>query len=392
MRKDVEHKIPDVLLRQARKLENYQLFDIGKNARLRQSMLLSLLTSAAFFGQSPEERAQTERNFTSDIVYHHLNNKVTVESAEAMLNSFVERRDIALLRRRFGGWGFYVAIDFTDEMFYGDKKTEGVVGTKRKNGTNYAFKYMTVNIVTPKGRFFVWAYPMKDRKETLWLLNKALLRIDELGIRVHVLLLDREFNYTDALALIGEKHYYITPADQDSKFKKHIEGKEFPAYCDDWRIANKDHEDISTQLVVLQEGEHKYGYLTNLPKHRFDRDAEILSRIYGMRWGIETAHRGEDSFRIPTTCKTAEVRYLFFVVSVLLYNLWVWINLFFNLDTAGEHITIAGLKYRMQRALDEFLLWLKNPNRWFCLGVGGKIGEAIVLLQMKLLLKALRAP
>ena len=33
-------------------------------------------------------------------------------------------------------------------MFYGDEKTDGVVGAKRKNGTNYSFRYMTVDIVT----------------------------------------------------------------------------------------------------------------------------------------------------------------------------------------------------------------------------------------------------
>ena len=350
------------------KMQQYSLLDMGKNCLLRQAMLLALLVTAAFHGHSLEERAQNERNFTSDALYHHLNNKVTVESAELMLNSFVKKRDIKLLRRRFGGWGFYVAIDFTDEMFYGKKGTEGVVGTKHNKGSNYAYKYMTVNIVTPEGRFLVWAYPMMDRKETLWLLNKALMKIDELGIRVHLLLLDREFNFTDALALIGEKHYYIMPADQDAKFRKHIDGKELPAYCDDWRIANKNKEEISTQLVVLQEGKHKYGYLTNLPKDRFDKDVEILSRCYGMRWGIETAHKCEDKFRIPTSCKTAEVRYLFFVIGVLMYNLWVWINLFFNLSTAGEHITIAGFKELLKNAFEDFWLWLKDPGRWFCCG------------------------
>jgi len=375
MRRAFEDKIPAVLLQQAMKMQQYHLLGMRKNCLLQQSVLLALLITAAFYGHSPEERAQNERNFTSDALYHHLNNKFSVESAELMLNSFVKKRDIKLLRRRFGGWGFYVAIDFTDEMFYGEKGTVGVVGTKHKNGSNYAFKYMTVNIVTPEGRFFVWAYPMMDRKETLWLLNKALMKIDELGIRVHLLLLDREFNFTDALALIGEKYRYIIPADQDAKFRKHIEGKELPAYCDDWRIANKSGEEISTQLVVLQEGEHKYGYLTNLPKGRFDKEVEILSRLYGMRWGIETAHRSEDKFRIPTTCKTAEVRYLFFVVSVLLYNLWVWINLFFNFSTSDEHVTIAGFKELMRKAFEEFNLWLKSPERWLSMLSFGNAGR-----------------
>src|SRR3989338_11140371 len=117
MKNDVRDKIPAVLLRQAMKIQQYDLFDMGKNCQLQRWALLAMLVSAAFFGQSLEERAQNDRNFTSDALYRHLNNKVSIESAENMLNYFVKRRDIILLRRRFNRWGFHVAIDFTEEMF-----------------------------------------------------------------------------------------------------------------------------------------------------------------------------------------------------------------------------------------------------------------------------------
>ena len=97
-----------------------------------------------------------------------------------------------------------------------------------------------------------------------------------------------------------------------------------------------------------------------------------------MRWGIETAHRCEDKFRIPTTCKTAEVRYLFFVVSVLLYNLWVWINLFFNFSTSDEHVTIAGFKELMRKTFEEFNLWLKSPERWLSMLSFGNARKAFL--------------
>lgn len=357
-------------------MENYNLMDMGKNCRLRQCMLLALLISSAFLGQSPEQRTLIERDFTSDVLYHHLNNKIGIDTVEDLLNYFVSERDIKLLRRRFGGRGFYVAIDFTEEMFYGEKGTVGVVGTKHKNGSNHAFRYMTMCIVTPKGRFLIWAYPMEDRKETLYLLNKALMRIEELGLRVHAILLDMEFNYTDALALIGEKYKYITPADQDKKFKRYVEEKGCPAYCDDWRIQNKDKEQISTQLAVLEEKGHKYGYYTNMPRARFIQNMEILSHVYGMRWGIETAHREVYGFRISTTCKKMEVRYLYFVISVLLYNLSVWINLFFGLEGAA-HVTFTEMKEMLRQIFSEFALWLKSSDRWFSTLNLENVGKAL---------------
>ncbi|HIH18859.1 TPA: hypothetical protein HA225_02680 [Candidatus Micrarchaeota archaeon] len=118
MRRAFENKIPTVLLRQAMKMQQYSLLDMGKNCLLRQSMLLALVISAAFLGQSPEQRALNDKNFTSDALYHHLNNKIGIGAAEGMLNYFVSKRDIKLLRRRFGGWGFYVAIDFTEEIVF----------------------------------------------------------------------------------------------------------------------------------------------------------------------------------------------------------------------------------------------------------------------------------
>ena len=257
----------------------------------------------------------------------------------------------------------------------------GVVGTKPKNGTSRAFKFMTVNIVTPKGRFFLWAYPMHNRKETLWLLNKALMKIEELGVQPYLLLLDKEFAFTDVLALIGEKYSYIIPAKQDKKFKRYVKGKKLPACCDDWRISNSCGEEISTQLVVLEEEGHKHGYLTNLPRQFFADEPEILSELYGKRWGIETAHRGEDKYRISTTCKRAEVRYLFFVFSVLLYNLWVWLNLFFFFRSETAGITIAMLKDLGRQVFDDFFLWLRQPQRWFSMqAVGNTLERAFCLL------------
>ena len=40
-----------------------------------------------------------------------------------------------------------IAVEWRDEMYYGDTKTDGIIGTKNKAGTNYACEYATVSIV-----------------------------------------------------------------------------------------------------------------------------------------------------------------------------------------------------------------------------------------------------
>lgn len=347
-------KIPAVL-QQARKLADYDLLKIGKNAVYGCFDILQTAIEAAAAASSLEAKARTA---DADTVFYHLG-KLIVEDIEKMLKHHVAR-EVRLIKRRFGNRKFAVAIDFTDEMFYGDKETQGVVGTKHKSGSNYAFKYMTVNIVTAGCRFFLFAYPVFGRGNNWRYIEKALDSLEELGIKTHVLLLDKEFNESGTLELLNERNYgYVIPADQDSKFERWKKSVDrFPAISRCWKIA-----DVETTLVLLEEGSHVYGYLTNLPEGRYKDDAYVLSELYSKRWGIETAHRVEDRFRIFTTTKNGIARYFFFAISVLLYNLWVWVNLNFGIQN-GAAMSIEELKQSLTKGFEDFWSWLSSPERW----------------------------
>src|SRR3989338_6127803 len=141
-----QNKIPAALMEQARKLTAYDLLKIGKNAVYGVAGIIQTAIEA------------TAKAADADTVFYHLG-KLSVEDTERMLKQHVGR-SVELLKRRFGGRKYAVAIDYTDEMFYGNKKTEGVVGTKCKGSTNYAFQYLTVNIVVENCRFFLFSYPM----------------------------------------------------------------------------------------------------------------------------------------------------------------------------------------------------------------------------------------
>lgn len=164
MKKDVMNKIHAVAERQAQQLARYNLLQIGKNAvhSLFAVLLIAVVAAAA---SSSIELTAKKGGPDADTVLYHLH-KLKVEDVERMLKHFV-RRAVKLMKRRFGGRKVAVAIDFTDEMFYGDKKSPGVVGTKRKNGTNHAYRFLTVNIVTDRMRFFLFAFPALDRKSVV---------------------------------------------------------------------------------------------------------------------------------------------------------------------------------------------------------------------------------
>jgi len=355
MEKGISDKIPAVL-QQARKLASYDLLTIGKNAVHGCFDVIQTAVEAAVAASSIESRAKSAN---ADTVFYHLN-KLSVESVETMLKSQVARH-VKLIKRRFGNRKFAVAIDYTDEMFYGDKKTGGIVGTKHKKGSNYAFKYLTVNIVTNGCRFFLFTYPIFQRGDNWIYIEKTLDILEELGLKTYVLLLDKEFNDSKTLDLLQSRDYkYIIPANQDKKFERWKNAAErFPAISREWKVA-----EVETTLVMLEEEQHVYGYLTNLPEDFYKNDVYVLSELYSKRWGIETAHRVEDDFRIYTTTKNGFIRYFFFAISVLVYNIWVWVNLNFGIE-GPKRITVEELKQILTKAFEDFWRWLASPERWF---------------------------
>ncbi|MFH1013188.1 MAG: transposase, partial [Thermoplasmatota archaeon] len=65
--------------------------------------------------------------------------------------------------------------------------------------------------------------------------------------------------------------------------------------------------------------------------------AELVGRLYSKRWGIETSYRvKKHSFRGKTTSKNYMIRFFYFMLSVLLYNLWILADIFIWLHLFGK--------------------------------------------------------
>jgi len=82
-----------------------------------------------------------------------------LEAAEAQIARCVQmfkKEDITLKNAA-------VAFDWHDRPYYGAPHTEGVVGTKSKRGTSYAFSFLTVSIITPGKRLVISVLPLRAR-------------------------------------------------------------------------------------------------------------------------------------------------------------------------------------------------------------------------------------
>jgi len=344
-------KVAAALPEKVRKLANYELFELGRNAQHKVQDMLQTVFEAALNFTSIEVISDVKKNSPSaDTIRGHLGWKVALDDVETMMKDRVKWLATSI-HRKFGTTSFEVATDWTPEMYYGDKSNPFINGTQPKAGTCWAYEFFTVSIVVDGARFLLFAYPLYGRENLLYYVNRALLFLRGLRIFVSTLYFDRGFRNTDLYAFLkDEKIPFITPAVQDSKFERWAASVDrFPARFNGWQMQNDAQETVEVDLIVTEEFvENKEGrlerrlcgFFTNLPEKIYKDRPEIIAEMYSGRWGIETAHRCEDEFRIKSTSVSGIVRYLYFVVSMLVYNLWVYLNLLFCENVAEFKITI----------------------------------------------------
>lgn len=222
--------MPETFVKMSKVAEALSLLDkhlalpLGKNNHYQQRDFTLLLaatscenwfaegTSHSFKGRLPQ----------ADDLFHHLK-KLSVEQVQVKFDSLA--KDNVKQAKRFGllGKPVWLAIDFTNDMFYG-KPNQYTRGCKPKNGTSYAYQYLVASIVEDGKRLVIAALPFKPldfQEEVLeQLLNKCLALV-----RVKCLLLDKGFYCSSVVRLLEGKHLkYITPVKKTGKVKKIMQG------------------------------------------------------------------------------------------------------------------------------------------------------------------------
>ncbi len=227
-----------------------------------------------------------------------------------------------------------IAIDKTEELYWGEIDNLFVTGGKREASTNYAFRYLTVACVLRGQRFFLHVRPLTDKDDNdALLVEEALEELRTLGFQMGTLLCDREF-YNGKIILICnvQKMGYVIPAVKNDRFQSKVaelrkEGKKLPRIIEDYEVADK-----ITNLIIYEEKNSKgemevFGFITNVDARELAKDVDAIIELYRMRWGIENAHKYEDGFRISTNSTDGIIRFFFFLLGVIFHNVWVLLRL-----------------------------------------------------------------
>jgi hypothetical protein len=210
-----------------------------------------------------------------------------------------------------------LAVDWHDEMYYGDPKAEGIVGAMPKQGSCLAYRYATISVLQNGERFTLTVVPMLDRY--IFPHVKRLLDcVFELGLSVELLLFDRGYFSTELINYLKEANI---------KFIMHMPWHRDPLKPGTDMVytttsTKKAKAEQATFRVVAVA--HKGKVLVFATNTSFRRCR--LHRLFRKRWGIETSYRLIGLFLAKTTSKLYVVRRLYFFLAVVLYNLWVFWN------------------------------------------------------------------
>jgi len=282
-----------------------------------------------------EEFRETKKLYSWSYTYRILNQ--LDEDAGLELSRIFRKIMFKILKKTgFKSKGYCVAIDITAKPFYGNKNLFMVKGCERKAGTNYAIQYLTASIIEEGVRFNLLCLSISSLSSLTRKFNELVNEIKTM-IPIKLLFLDRGFGnkkYCKILKVLKNK--FIMPITRNHKLKElELCIKEQSVLVkDEHGIVILDYvfgEDrskeyhVKVKLIILHEQDKVFFFITNM--HNLSmKDAYELCQVYRYRFGIETNYRVDNIFS-PFTCSVkASLRYLLMQVSLIVQDLWTFIN------------------------------------------------------------------
>lgn len=238
------------------------------------------------------------------------------EAAPRVEHAFEKILDMVMPRIRSP---VVLALDGHDKPYYGKRDLQYITGSKPKNGTAYFEHWETIEIVTGAPKLALGLHlrraleAQKDIVEEL--VRKAMQRV-EIGL----LMLDRGYFSSEIMKLLDRlKVRWLMPAVMNPKMKQsvlehYLKGE----FVFDYEM-NAGYE---FRVFFFREDDGFVVFATSMSVS--ESEVWFYAGLYRKRWNIETGYRDKNELLIPTRSRKEGFRILRFVLSCLLYNLWVF--------------------------------------------------------------------
>ncbi len=307
-----------------RYLKSFLSYKVSERAIYSKDDHLKLLLTASLVNGFIEGTSISLNNVpTGETVLSHIKTQdphTLVESFRKHVEMFVNK----MREKKHLCSSVPIAIDWHDVMYYGNPATPMVIGTQHKNGSNYAFEYLTASITIDGERLILDVIPLITRKDVYSAIKQVLTRIQELKIKIRYVTLDGGFFSTETIQYFEKtKIKYILRMPQNNKTKK-IKLKHGTTIT--YKTNNhkkRKYEQIQFNATTAYDPIKKYFYLfaTNIKQN-----ATTILKMFSKRWGIETTYRITNQFLIKTTSLQYTVRLFYYLFACMMYNIWIQLN------------------------------------------------------------------
>jgi hypothetical protein len=222
-----------------------------------------------------------------------------------------------------------IIIDNHEQETYSKEKRthNNIRGGKHKNGTNFFFKYTTMQVLI-KDKIITLRVRFYSRENHQRRLNDELIRLAKKFVKIKVVLLDREFRDAKLLNNLEYRQAPVfMPVVKDKKAKKCFEDLgQSPCKVVKFWISNDKGEiaDVKLMMIRLSNGK-EIGFYTTVHFPWLHTINHYLS-LYKKRWNIETGYRLQNMFLPKTTSIDEIVRMFYFCYACAMHNLWLLIR------------------------------------------------------------------
>lgn len=301
-------------------------YDLKERAIYSKDEHLKLLISASLVNGFAEGVSESlNESPTGETLLSYIKTQ-TKEMLKQAFDDLLSKNVRKLQRQRKLSLPVPIAIDLHDVMYYGDhEETPMVIGTLHRDGSNYAFEYLTASVLTDGERLIVAVIGLASRGEIASSTEQIVRKLrEELKVRIRYLVFDGGFFNTNVLRFLEEsrlKYIVRIGPTYNTKKMRLWQGRRFTYTTSGHRRRKSEQASFEVVVAYDKTKDYKYLFATSLP-HR----AETILKLFKNRWGIETSYRMSNQFLTKTTSRNYVVRLFYYLFACLVYNAWVTYN------------------------------------------------------------------
>jgi len=226
-----------------------------------------------------------------------------------------------------------LAMDYTDEDFYGDVQGITIHGWTGEGGVTGKFKFLTCSIVSDDipEKIPLIAIPINLGHYKSYAITHCLSLIKKYFKSIKLILFDRGFYDKDLMYELSKSDYNYLIFVPKQKDKQEIlypmeKGEKVAIYYD--LPINKDKTTYKGETILAflkeiydpkSEKNYDWVFASNV---EFD-ELQSMVGTYKKRWRIETGYRVQDEAKIRCKSKEMKIRYFLFMFQQMLQTQWI---------------------------------------------------------------------